>query len=157
MTRTVSVLLLFLFGSFFRPAGLEVHAGPGDQVVTNAQASPGVVRYRSDHFRDPFVPKSVVPHPVGSSVEVQDVGSVKVMGTMSSAQGRWAMLEFEDGERLLVVPGQVISAYSRIVKRITEEGVTLSATGDQASQQAERTYRLSDERDSWESRTGGDS
>ena len=157
MTRTVSMLLLFLCGSLFRPAGTEVHAGPGDQVVTNAQASPGVVRYRSDHFRDPFVPKSVVPHPVDSSVEVQDVSPVKVMGTMLSAQGRWAMLEFEDGKRLIVVPGQVISAYSRVVKRITEEGVTLSATGDKASPQAEKTYRLSDERDFGEPRAGGDS
>ena len=157
MRRTVSVLLLFLCGSIFRLAGTEVHAGPGDQVVTNAQESPGVVRYRSDRFRDPFTPKSGVPHPAGSSVEVQDVNPVKVMGTMSSAQGRWAMLEFEDGERLIVVPGQVISAYSRIVKRITEDGVTLSATGDQASAQAERTYRLYEERDFWEPRAGGDS
>ena len=140
-------------------AGTHVHAGPGDQNVTNAQESPLVVRYHADHHRDPFTPKPGVPAPVGPALDVQDVNrqTVKIMGTMSSAQGRWALLEFEDGERRIVVPGQVLSAYSRIVKRITEDGVTLAATGDRAGAQAERTYRLDEERDVGEPRSGKDS
>ena len=151
------MLMFFIGGSAFWLAGTHVHAGPGDQIATNAQESPRVVRYRSDHYRDPFVPKSVVLNPARSSGEVQGVDrqTVKVMGTMSSAQGRLAMLEFEDGERLIVVPAQVISAYSRIVKRITEEGVTLSTTGDKAGTQVESTYRLYEERDYREPRSGG--
>lgn len=157
MTRAVSVLVFFVGGSLLSCIGTHVHAGPDDQVGTNAPESPRVVRYRSDHFRDPFVPKSVVLNPASSSVEVQGVGrqTVKVMGTMSSAKGRVAMLEFEDGERLIVVPGQVISAHSRIVKRITEQGVILSATGDKEGTQVENTYRLYEERDYGEPRSGG--
>ena len=157
MTR--AVLMFFVGGSVFWFAGTQVHAGPGDQVVTNAQESPRVVRYGSDHYRDPFVPKSVALNPAGSSLDAQDMNrqTVRVMGTTSSAQGRWAMLEFENGERLIVVPGQVISAHSRIVKRITEQGVTLAATGKKAGTPVERTYRLDEERDFREPRSGGDS
>ena len=157
--HAISVLMSFVCVGVFWFAGTHVHAGLADQAVTNAQESPRVVRYRSDHYRDPFVPKSVVPNPAGSSVEVKDVRRqiVKIMGTMSSAQGRWAMLEFEDGERLIVVPGQVLPAYSRVVKRITEEGVTLSATGEEARPHVERTYRLDEEREFGEPRSDGDS
>ena len=157
--HAIPVLMSFVCVGVFWFAGTHVHAGPGDQAVTNAQELPRVVRYRSDHYRDPFVPKSVAPNPADSSLEVKDVNRqiVKVMGTMSSAQGRWAMLEFEDGERLIVVPGQVLSAYSRVVKRITREGVTLSATEEKARPQVEKTYRLYGERDFGERRSGGDS
>lgn len=155
MTRAVSVFTFFVAGSVFWFAGTHVHAGQGDQVTTNAQEPPRAVRYRADHYRDPFVPKSIIRNPAGSSVQGQDVSPVKVMGTTSSAQGRWAMLEFEDGERLIVVPGQVISAYSRVVKRITEHGVTLAAIGEKAGPQAERTYRLYEE--VLELRSNGDS
>lgn len=159
MRRTVSVLLLFLSGSIFWFAGTHGHAGRADQAVNNAQKSPRVVRYRSDHYRDPFVPKSVASNPADSSLEAKDVNrqTVRVVGTLSSVHGRWAMLEFEDGERLIVVPGQVIPAYSRVVKRVTEEGVTLSATGARASPQVERTYRLDEERDFLEPRSREDS
>ena len=159
MTHALSVLMFFLGGSMFSFAGTQVHAGPGDQKVTNAQELSRVFRYRSDHYRDPFVPKSVVRTPAGSSLQGQDVSrqTVKVVGIMSSAQGRWAMLEFEDGERFIVMPGQVMSAYSRIVKRITDQGVTLSALGKKAGPQPERTYWLYDERDLRESRSGEDS
>ncbi len=147
MTR--ATLMGFVGGMVFWFAGMHVHAGPGDQVVTNAHESSPVVRSRPDQYRDPFVPKSGVPSPAGSSPEERDAtgNAVKVMGTLSTAQGRWAMLEFEDGARRIVVPGQILSAYSRVVKRITEKGVTLSATGDTAGPQAERTYRLDEERD----------
>ena len=159
MMHAISVLMSFVCIGLFWFAGTHVHAGPGDQVVTNAQEPPRVVRYRSDHDRDPFVPKSIIRNPAGSSVQGQDVSrqTVKVMGIMSSAQGRWALLEFDDGERLIVVPGQVISAYSRVVKRITEHGVTLAAIGERVRPQAERTYRLYEERDVLESRANGDS
>ena len=76
---------------------------------------------------------------------------------MSSAQGRWALLEFEDGKRLIVRQGQVISAYSRVVQRITDHGVTLSAIGEKARPQQEKTYWLYEEKDFWEPRSGGDS
>lgn len=156
MMRVVSVLMFFLCMSV---AGPQVHAGSGDQVAVNAQEPSPAFRYRSDHDRDPFVPTSVLRVPAGSSVQRQDVSpqTVKVVGTMSSAQGRWAVLEFEGGERLIVMPGQVISAYSRIVKRITEQGVTLSAIGDNAKPQAEKTYWLDEERDFVEPRSGGNS
>lgn len=156
MTR--AAVMLFVGVSVFWFAGTQVHAGPGDQVVTRAQESPRIVRYRSDHYRDPFVPKSAALNPARPSLETQDVDrqTVRVMGTMSSARGRWALLEFEDGERLIVVPGQVISASSRVVKRITEQGVTLSGTGDETGSQVERTYRLYEERDVEEPPSGGE-
>lgn len=154
MMRTVSAVLFFVCGSV---AG--VHAGPAEQVVTNAQEPSPAFRYGSDRYRDPFVPKSVVRTPAGSSVQEQDKSprTVRVIGTMSSAQGRWAVLVFEGGEQLIVMPGQVISAYSRIVKRITEQGVTLSAIEDTAKPQAEKTYWLDEERDSGEPRSEGNS
>ena len=150
------VLMFVVCGSV---AWTPVHAGPGEQAVVNAQEPSPAFRYRSDHYRDPFVPTSVIQAPVGSSVQGQGVSPqpVKVVGTMSSAQGRWAVLEFEGGERLIVMPGQVISAYSRIVKRITEQGVTLSAIGDTAKPQAEKTYWLDEERDIGEPRSEGNS
>jgi len=104
MMYAVSVLVC---GSILWLTGTHVYAGPGDPAVPNDRESPRVVRYRSDHVRDPFMPKSVILKPAGSSVETQDVnrGTVKVIGTMSSIHGRWAMLEFEDGEQLIVVQG----------------------------------------------------
>lgn len=158
MMYAIPVLMSCLCVGVFWFAGTQVHGGPGDQVVTKAQESPRIVRYRSDHYRDPFVPKSVVPSPVRSSSETQDVDrqTVKVMGTMSSARGRWALLEFEDGKRLIVVPGQVISADSIAVKRITEQGVTFSGTGAEARSQVERTYRLYQERDFGDPPSGGE-
>lgn len=77
---------------------------------------------------------------------------VKVVGIMSSAQGHWAVLDFEDGERLIVRVGQVLSAYSQVVKRITDEGVILSAVEGKARvrSQPERTYLLYEERDFFE-------
>ena len=82
--------------------------------------------------------------------------TVKVAGIMSSAQGHWAMLEFDDGERLIVVPGQILSAYSRVVKRITEQGVTLSVIGATKAE-GEKTYWLDQEPDVGEPRSGGNS
>ncbi len=154
MIRTVSVVLFLVCGSV---AG--VRAGPGEQVVTNAQEPSTAFRYGSDHYRDPFVPKSVIRIPAGPSVQKQDKSpqTVRVIGTISSAQDRWAVLEFEDGERLIVMPGQVISAYSRVVTRITEQGVTLSAIGETAKSQAEKTYWLDEEPDIGEPRSGGNS
>lgn len=151
-----AVLMFVVCGSV---AWTPVHAGPGEPVVADAQAPSTAFRYRSDHYRDPFVPTAVTQTPVGSSVQGQDVSpkTVKVVGTMLSAQGRWAVLEFEGGERLIVMPGQVISAYSRIVKRITEQGVTLSAIGDTAKPQAKKTYWLDEERDIGEPRSKGNS
>lgn len=141
-----AVLMFVVCGSV---AWTPVHAGPGEQAVAkNAQQPSTAFRYRSDNYRDPFVPTAVTQTPVGSSVQGPDKSpqTVRVVGTMSSAQGRWAMLEFEGGERLIVMPGQVISAHSRIVKRITEQGVTLSAIGDTAKPQAEKIYWLDEER-----------
>lgn len=158
MVRVVSVLMFFVCGSVPWCIGTHVHAGPGDRVVTDAKGPSHVSRYRSDRYRDPFVPKSVVPSAPGASLQVQDVGrqTVKVLGTLSSAEGRWAVVQFENGERLIVEPGQVISTYSLVVKHITEQGVTLSAIEAQAEFQAERTYRLDEERDVSEPRPNGD-
>ena len=159
--RAIAVLMFFVCGSVFLFTGTQVHAGPGEQVVTNAPLNEPsrAFRHRSDRYRDPFVPKSVVRNKAGSSLQGQDVShqTVKVVGTMSSAQGRWALLEFEDGKRLIVRQGQVISAYSRVVQRITDHGVTLSAIGEKARPQQERTYWLYEEKDFWEPRSGGDS
>ena len=159
MTRAVSVLMFFVCGSVLSCIGTHVHAGPGDQVMTDAQEPPHVFRYRADHYRDPFVPKSVVPNAAGASLQGQDASrrTVKVLGTMSSAEGRWATLEFEDGERLIVMPGQFISSYSLVVKRITEQGVTLSAIEEKTKPQAEKTYWLDEERALGERRFGGNS
>lgn len=154
MMRGVSVLMCFLCGSV---AGVQ--AGPGDQVVANAQQLSPSFSYSADHYRDPFVPTAVTRTPEGSAVQAVDVSpqTVRVVGTITTAQGRWAVLEFEGGERLIVVPGQVISAYSRMVKRITEQGVTLSAIGDTAKSQVEKTYWLDEEPDIGEPRSGGNS
>ena len=158
MMYAISVLMSFVCIGVFWFAGTPVHARLADQAVTNAQESPRVVRYRSDRYRDPFVPKSVIPSATGSSLQAQDVGrqTVKVLGTISSAEGRWAVVQFENGERLIVKPGQVIAAYSLVVKHVTEQGVTLSAIEEQAKLQAERTYRLDEERDFGEPRPNGD-
>ena len=159
MTRAVSGLMFFVYVGVFCFAGTHVHAGPGDQVVTDAQEPSHLFRYRADHYRDPFVPKSVVPNAAGASLQGQDVSrqTVKVLGTMSSAEGRWALLEFEDGERLIVMPGQFISAYSLVVKRITEHEVTLSAIKEKTKPQAEKTYWLDEERTFGERRFDGNS
>ena len=151
MMRVVSVLICLACGSV---AG--VHGGSGAQVVANTQEFSPSFSYGSDHYRDPFVAPTVIQTPPGSAVQGRDVSPiVKVVGTMSSAQGRWAVLEFEGGERLIVMPGQVISAYSRVVKRITEQGVTLSSIGETAKSQAEKTYWLDEKLDIGESRSGG--
>lgn len=153
MMRIVSVLMCFLCGSV---AGVQ--AGPGEQAVANTQEPSASFRYSSDHYRDPFVPTAVTRMPEGSAVQAVDVSpqTVKVVGIMSSAQGRWAVLEFEGGERLVVMPGQTIPAYSRIVKRITEQEVTLSATGATEAQ-AEKTYWLDQGPDIGDPRSGGNS
>lgn len=150
MMRIVSMLMCFLCGSV---AGVQ--AGPGEQAGANAQEPSASFGYSSDHYRDPFVPAAVTRTPEGGAVQAVDVSpqTVKVVGIMSSARGRWAVLEFGGGERLVVMPGQTIPAYSRIVKRITEQEVTLSATGAQA----EKTYWLDQEPDVGDPRSGGNS
>ena len=164
MRRTVSVLVstFFACGSVLWFPSPQVHAGPRaptqDPLVTNAQES-SPFRYRSDRYRDPFLPKSVVRNAPGPSLQGQDVGrrTVKVVGITSSAQGRWAVLEFDHGERLIVMVGQVLSASSQFVKRITDHGVTLSAMEGKAGLQPERTYTFYEERDFFEPRSSGDS
>ena len=153
MMRVVLVLMGFLCGSV---AGVQ--AGPDDQVVANTQEPLASFSYRSDHYRDPFVPAAVTRTPEGSAAQAVDVSpqTVRVAGIISSAQGHWAVLEFDGGERLIVVPGQIISAYSRVVKRITEQGVTLSAIGATKAQ-GEKTYWLDQELDVGELRSGGNS
>ena len=153
MMRVVLVLMCFLYGSV---AGVQ--AGPGERVVANTQKPSASFRYSSDHYRDPFVPKAVTRTPEGSAGQAVDASpqTVRVVGIMSSAQGRWAVLEFEGGERLIVMPGQTISAYSRIVKRITEQEVTLSAIGGTEAQ-AEKTYWLDQKLDIGEPRSDGNS
>ena len=118
-----------------------------------------IFRYRADHYRDPFLPKSVFQDSAGSSLQGEDVSlqTVKVVGLMSSAQGRWAMLEFEDGERLIVRAGQIISSYSQVVKRITDQGITLSAIKGKAGGQPEKTYLLYEEQDVSSPYPGGSS
>jgi len=155
MLRAV-VLIIFVCGSV---AWTPVQARSGEQMATHAQEPSSAFRYRSDHYRDPFVPKSVVRIPAGSSVQGQAVTphAVKVIGILSSTQSRWAVLELKNGERLIVMPGQVISAYSQIVKRITKQGVTLSAIEEKAKPQAEKTYWLDEERALGELRFGGNS
>lgn len=153
MMRVVLVLMGFLCGSV---AGVQ--AGSGDQVVANPQKPLASLSYRSDHYRDPFVPTAVTRTPEGSAGQAVDVNpqTVMVVGIISSAQGHWAVLEFDGGERLIVVPGQIISAYSQIVKRITEQGVTLSAIGATKAQ-GEKTYWLDQELDVGEPRSGENS
>ncbi len=155
MIRIVFVLMCLLCWSV---AGVQ--AGPNDQVVVNTQEPSPSFSYSSDRYRDPFVASTVVlPTSVGSAVQGRDgsAQTVKVVGTMLSVQGRWAVLEFERGERLIVMPGQVVSGYSRVVKRITEHGVTLSAMGETATSPAEKTYWLDEEPEIREPRFGGDS
>ncbi|MDE0144560.1 MAG: hypothetical protein OXI53_10305 [Nitrospira sp.] len=154
MMRVVLVLMCFLCGSV---AGVQ--AGPDEQVAANTRESLASFSYRSDHYRDPFVPPAVVTRtPEGSAAQAVDVNpqTVRVVGMMSSAQGHWAVLEFDGGERLIVVPGQIISAYSQIVERITEQGVTLSAIGETRAQ-GETTYWLDQEPDAGAPRSGGNS
>ena len=153
MMRVVLVLMCFLCGSV---AGVQ--AGPGEQVVANTQKPLASFSYSSDHYRDPFVPPAVTRTPEVSAVRAMDASpqTVTVVGIISSARGRWAVLEFESGERLIVMPGQTISAYSRIVKRITEQGVTLAAIGATEAQ-AEKTYWLDQEPDIGEPRSSGNS
>lgn len=153
MMRVVFVLMCFLCGSV---AGVQ--AGPDGQVAANVQEPLASLSYRSDYYRDPFVPAAVIRTPEGSATQTVDASpqTVRVVGIISSAQGHWAVLEFDGGERLIVVPGQIISSYSRVVKRITEQGVTLSAIGATKSQ-GEKTYWLDQELDVGESRSGGNS
>ncbi len=164
MMRSVAALVSVFFFLFCGSArwffSTQVHAGPGeptkDLLFTNARLNETsrTFRYRSDHDRDPFLPKSVFQNNAGSSLQRQDMSHqpVKVVGIMSSAQGHWAVLDFEDGERLIVRVGQVLSAYSQVVKRITDEGVILSAVEGKARvrSQPERTYLLYEERDFFE-------
>ncbi len=154
MMRVISVLMCFACGSV---AG--VYGEPGNQVVADTQEPSPSFRYRSDRYRDPFIPIAVPRASAEPSVQEEDVSpqTVRVVGTMSSAQGRWAVLEFDGGERLIVTPGQVIAAHSRVVKDVTEQGVTLSAIGETAKSQAENTYWLDEERDLEELRSGGNS
>ena len=154
MMRVVSVLMCVACWSVG-----GVHGGPNDQVVANPQEPSPSFSYSSDRYRDPFVASTVIPTPVDSAEQGRDVSpqTVKVVGTMSSAQGRWAVLEFEGGEQLIVMQGQVISAYSRVVKRITERGVTLLSIGETATSQTEKTYWLDEELQIGESRSGGNS
>ncbi len=102
--------------------------------------------YRADHYRDPFVPKPVVREVFRSPAPKQDPDRqhVLVKGIVSSPQGRWALLDFENGERLIVTEGQVIAASSQVVTRITDHGVTLSALESTAGAQSQpdRTYFL---------------
>ena len=150
MMRVVFVLMCFLCGSV---AGVQ--AGPDEQVATDVQGPVASLRYRSDHYRDPFVPAAVTRTPEGSAGPAVEASpqTVRVAGIISSTQGRWAVLEFDGGERLIVVPGQILSAYSRVVKRITERGVTLLAIGTTKAQ-GEKTYWLDQEPDVGEPRSG---
>ena len=104
------------------------------------------LRSRADRYRDPFVPKTVVRKEVHAPEPKQesDRQNVLVRGIISSPRGRWALLEFENGERLIVMTGQVIAASSQVVTRITDQGVTLSALGGKADalSQPDRTYFL---------------
>lgn len=151
------VVLVFMCFACMSVGG--VYGGPNDQVMANTQEPSRSFSYSSDRYRDPFVPSMVLPTPAGSAVQGRDVSpqTVKVVGTMLSAQGRWAVLEFEGSEQLIVKQGQVISAYSRVVKRITEQGVTLSSIGEMATPQAEQVYWLDEEPDIGKPRSGGNS
>lgn len=171
MTRTVSMLVPVLFfslcGSLLWLLPLtQVRAEPRDparDLLKNVQLNKTshTFRYRSDHYRDPFLPKSGFQNNAGLSLQRQDVSRqcVKVVGIMSSAQGRWASLEFEDEERLIVRAEQVLSAYSQVVKRITDRGVTLSSIQGKGSirSQREETYLLYEERDFFEPSSRGSS
>ena len=154
MMRVAFMLTCFLCGSV---AGVQ--AGPDKQVAANVQEPLASLSYRSDHYRDPFVPAAVPRTPEGVADQAVDAGpqTVRVVGMMSSVQGHWAVLEFDDGERLIVVPGQIIPAYSRVVKRITEQGVTLSAIGatKATKAQGEKTYWLDQAPDVGAPRSGG--
>ncbi len=153
MMRVVFVCLCVLCGSV---AG--VWAGTGEQVVANTQEPSASFSYRADRYRDPFVPATVPRTPEASAGQAVAVSpqTVRVVGIISSAQGHWAVLEFDGGERLIVVPGQIISASSQIVKRITEQGVTLSAIGATKAQ-GENTYWLDQEPDAGEPPAGENS
>lgn len=126
----------------------EQHDTTGDSLVPRAplNETDPAWRYRADRYRDPFVPKPVVRDALHSPVPKQaaDRQHVLVKGIVSSPWGRWALLEFENGERLIVSAGQVIEASSQVVTRITDHGVTLSTlegTGETQSQ-SDRTYFL---------------
>lgn len=153
MMRVVFMLMCFLCGSV-----VGVQAGPDGQVVANVQEPVASLNYRSDRYRDPFVPAVVTrtPERVAGQAVDESHQTVRVAGIISSAQGHWAMLEFDGGERLIVMPGQILSAYSRVVKRITEQGVTLSAIGETKAQ-GEKTYWLDQGPDAGEPRSGGNS
>jgi len=126
----------------------EQHDTTGDSLVPRAplNETDPAWRYRADRYRDPFVPKPVVRDALHSPVPKQaaDRQHVLVKGIVSSPWGRWALLEFANGERLIVSAGQVIEASSQVVTRITDHGVTLSTlegTGETQSQ-SDRTYFL---------------
>ncbi len=170
MTRTVStlvpVLLFSLCGNLLWLSSTQVRAEPGDperDLLKNVRLNKisHAFRYRSDHYRDPFLPKSGFRNNAGLSLQRQDVTGrcVKVVGIMSSAKGRWAILELEDEKRLIVRARQVLSAYSQVVKRITDQGVTLSSVQGKTSirSQPEETYLLYEERDFFEPSSGGSS
>lgn len=126
----------------------EQHDATGDSLAPRAPSNETdpAWRYRADRYRDPFVPKPVVRDAFHSPVPKQaaDRQHVLVKGIVSSPRGRWALLEFENGERLIVSTGEVIAGSSQVVTRITDHGVTLSAlegTGE-AQSQSDRTYFL---------------
>ena len=123
----------------------HVHAEPRD--VSGDSLSPRAPLHetnRADRYRDPFVPKTIIRKEIHASEPKQepDRQTVLVRGIISSPHGRWALLEFKNGERLIVTAGQVIVASSQVVTRITDHGVTLSALGGKADapSQPDRTY-----------------
>ncbi len=149
----VTMIFVALCGECPRGALSHVYAEPHDVSVDSfvprapLHTTHRALRSRIDRYRDPFVPKTVVRTEIPAPEPTQEAPSrqhVLVRGIMSSPQGRWALLEFENGERLIVRAGQVIAAFSQVVTRITDQGVTLSALGGKgdAPLPPDRTYLL---------------
>ncbi len=134
------------------PVYAERHDSSGDALLPHTPLQKTSRAWRdgadADPYHDPFVPKTVVrtDTEVGSPVPKQepDRQNVLVKAIIASPRGRWAILEFENGERLIVMTGQVIAASSQVVTRITDREVTLSALEGKASprSQPDRTYVL---------------
>ncbi len=171
LVSMVTMIFMLWCGECSSFSASRVSAEPrdaaGDALLphTSLNRTPHALRYRADRYRDPFAPKSIVRKEAKSPVPQQEPDSqnvpvpaiiapvpqqdpdnqnVLVKGIISSPRGRWALLEFANGERRIVVAGQVLAAFSRVVTRITDREVTLSAlegTVD-ARLQPDRTYVL---------------
>ncbi len=160
MVIMIFALLCWEYPRFFL---IHVYAeqrdASGDSLLSHTQLNKTnrALKDRADRYRDPFVPKSVVRKTMRSPVPKQTLDrhlpspkqepvrqNVRVRGIVSSPQGRWAFLEFENGERLIVMVGQVIAASSQVVTRITDQGVTLASLEGKAEGKAQpdRTYLL---------------